>query len=221
MSYFSEKAFLNNSFLFGVFAVSAVTNLNCGFALASFNASGILLQKQQNWTELQITIITSLGIFGLMLGALFTDKILTIGRLKTMHLANLIMIVSVVPQMFLTIPSLCIGRFLLGFGSGVCIVATSVFVAEMVPADKVSIYGTSVNLGIVIGLLITNVIQGESLPPITDELAVMTTQWWRLGFGFPVVNSLLSFIFCISIAKKDTIYFLMDEGDLNGARFQF
>lgn len=71
--------------------------------------------------------------------------------------------------MFLSIPSLCIGRFMLGFGSGVCIVATSVFVAEMVPADKVSIYGTSVNLGIVIGLLVTNVIQGESLPPITDE----------------------------------------------------
>jgi MFS family permease len=149
---------LNNSFLFGVFAVSAVTNLNCGFALASFNASGILLQMQQNWTELQITITTSLGIFGLMLGALFTDKILPMGRLKTMHLANLIMIVSIVPQMFLTIPSLCIGRFLLGFGSGVCIVATSVFVAEMVPADKVSIYGTSVNLGICTGILISNVI---------------------------------------------------------------
>ena len=103
-----------------------------------------------------------------MLGALFADKILTIGRIKSMHLANLVMILSVVPQMFLSIPSLCIGRFMLGFGSGVCIVATSVFVAEMVPADKVSIYGTSVNLGIVIGLLVTNVIQGESLPPTTD-----------------------------------------------------
>lgn len=49
----------------------------------------------------------------------------------------------------------------------------------------------------------------------------MTTQWWRLGFGFPVVNSLLSFLFCLLIAKKDSVYFLMDEGDLNGARFQF
>lgn len=219
MSYFSQKALLNNSFLFGVFAVSAVTNFNCGFALASFNASGILLQQQQKWTDLQVTITTSCGIFGLMVGALFADKILRIGRIRSIHLANIIMILSVVPQMFLSIPSLCIGRFMLGFGSGVCIVATSVFVAEMVPADKVSIYGTSVNLGIVIGLLVTNVIQGESLPPITDELAVMTTQWWRLGFGFPVVNSLLSFVCCLVIAKKDTVYFLMDEGDLNGARF--
>jgi len=93
-----------------------------------------------------------------MLGALCSDKILPIGRIKTMTLANFIMIVSVVPQMWLTIPSLCIGRFMLGFGSGICIVATSVFVAEMAPADKLSIYGTSVNLGIVIGLLATNII---------------------------------------------------------------
>ena len=93
-----------------------------------------------------------------MLGALFADKIIPIGRVKAMHVANIIMILSVVPQMWLSIASLCIGRLLLGFGSGVCIVATSVFVAEIVPADKLSIYGTSVNLGIVTGLLVTNII---------------------------------------------------------------
>lgn len=121
--------------------------------------------------------------------------------------------------MWLTVPSLCIGRFMLGFGSGVCIVATSVFVAETAPASKLSIYGTSVNLGIVIGLLITNIIQGESLPVISDIPAVMTTQWWRFGFLFPIVNSLVSFACCMCLAKKDSIYFLMDEGDLDGARF--
>lgn len=121
--------------------------------------------------------------------------------------------------MFLSIPSLCIGRIMLGFGAGVCIVATSVFVAEIVPADKVKIYGTSVNLGIVVGLLITNVIQGESLPPLDNIIAVQTTQLWRIGFGFPVINSLASILCCLLIAKKDTIYFLMDEGDLVGARY--
>lgn len=93
-----------------------------------------------------------------MIGALFADKIIPIGRVKAMHIANLIMILSVVPQMWLSIASLCIGRLLLGLGAGICIVATSVFVAEIAPADKLSIYGTSVNLGIVIGLLATNVI---------------------------------------------------------------
>jgi len=134
-----------------------------------------MLQIQQSWSTIQVTIVTSCGIIGLMLGALFADKIIPIGRIRAMHLANLIMIISVVPQMWLTIASLSIGRFLLGFGSGVCIVATSVFVAEMAPADTLSVYGTSVNLGIVIGLLVTNVIQGESLPPLTDMEAVMTT----------------------------------------------
>lgn len=136
MSYFGGKAQLNNSFLFGVFTVSAITNFNCGFALASFNAAGIYISALQNWTSSQVTLVTSFSIIGLMFGALFADKIIPIGRIRAMHLCNVIMIISVVPQMWLTLASLCIGRFLLGFGCGVCIVATSVFVAETSPADK-------------------------------------------------------------------------------------
>ena len=75
--------------------------------------------------------------------------------------------------MWLTIPSLCIGRFMLGFGSGVCIVATSVYVAEICPADTQQVYGTSVNLGVVVGLLATNIIQGETLPPTTMPISDM------------------------------------------------
>jgi MFS family permease len=82
-----------------------------------------------------IVVITSLGILGLMMGALLADKMMTIGRMNTIFLANLIIALSCVPQMWLTIPSLCIGRFMLGFGGGVCIVATSVYVAETCPAD--------------------------------------------------------------------------------------
>jgi len=73
-----------------------------------------------------------------------------------------------------------------------------------------------VNLGIVTGLLITNVIQGESLPPVSKDAAgnylpVPNTDWWRFGFLFPVVNSILSILSCIIIAKKDSIFYLMDK----------
>ena len=97
MPYFTQEVHLNKSFIIGLYLNVAVTNLNCGFTIASFNASGTLLQTQKNWTPLEITIITSFGIFGLMLGALFTGKIIPIGRLKAIHLANITMIISVVP----------------------------------------------------------------------------------------------------------------------------
>ena len=51
-----------------------------------------------------------------------------------------------------------IGRLILGFGSGVLIVISSVYMAETVTSSKLSLYGTSVNFGIVVGLLIANLI---------------------------------------------------------------
>ena len=70
--------------------------------------------------------------------------------------------------MWLNAYALSLGRLLLGFGAGVCIVTISVYNTETVPAEKLSIYGTSVNFGIVFGLLITNFIQVVSLPLVID-----------------------------------------------------
>lgn len=56
------------------------------------------------------------------------------------------------------------GRFLLGFGGGLAIVSSSVFMAETVPAWKLGTIGTAVNTGIIVALLITALIQGFSLP---------------------------------------------------------
>jgi MFS family permease len=96
----------------------------------------------------------------MMLGSLLADKIIPIGRLKAAIIANTLVAISVIPMMWLHFFSLIIGRLLLGFGSGLFIVIGSVYMAETVPAHKLSFYGTSVNLGIVVGLLITNIIQG-------------------------------------------------------------
>ena len=60
--------------------------------------------------------------------------------------------------MWLSVPLLMLGRFMLGFGGAVCIVASSVFMAETVPAAKLGIYGTAVNTGIILALLFTTII---------------------------------------------------------------
>lgn len=164
-----EKPRYGEMFLRAIFVASSISNFNCGFALGSFGASSKIVQLQTGWDSTVIIAITSFGILGLMIGALITDKILPMGRIKTLFLANLIISIGIIPQMWLNAFSLCLGRLLLGFGAGVCIVAISVYNTETIPADKLSIYGTSVNFGIVFGLLMTNFIQVVSLPLVLDN----------------------------------------------------
>jgi MFS family permease len=102
------------------------------------------------WPIHYTSCISASGVFGLMLGSLLCDKFLSIsGRIGTIYVANAIIILSVAPQMFLKFWSLALGRFMMGFGGAMCIVATSVFMAETVPASKLSLVATSINTGIV------------------------------------------------------------------------
>jgi MFS family permease len=97
-------------------------------------------------------------VLGLTLGALFCDKIIPYGRFNAAIFANIIIVISIVPQMWLSVIPLCIGRFLLGIGSGLFTVISGVYMAETIPANQLSLYGTSINTGIITGLLVTNLI---------------------------------------------------------------
>jgi MFS family permease len=66
--------------------------------------------------------------------------------------------------MFLTFWSLAFGRFMMGFGGAMCIVATSVFIAETVPASKLSLIATSINTGIVCIFVVSAALQDIFLP---------------------------------------------------------
>lgn len=77
--------------------------------------------------------------------------------------------------MWLTVAGLMVGRFMLGFGGALCIVSSSVFMSETVPAWKLGIYGTAVNTGIIFALLFTTIIQGLTLPNTEDDAAIATT----------------------------------------------
>ena len=61
-------------------------------------------------------------------------------------------------MMFLNMYAHIFGRLLLGFAGGMNIVASAIFMAETVPAKKLGATGTSINFGIVSGLLITTLI---------------------------------------------------------------
>ena len=68
------------------------------------------------------------------MGSLIADKIITIGRFKSAIVANILIIISIIPMMWVNEIGIIIGRLILGFGSGVLIVVSSVYMAETVPS---------------------------------------------------------------------------------------
>lgn len=143
-----------------IYLTSTLANLSVGFALGGYNASGLITESQKGWAPLDTVLITSAGILGLTLGSLLTDKIMNVvqGRYRAAFMANLLIVASTVPMMWLSVYTHGVGRFMLGFGGGMFTVVCSVYMAETVPANKLSIYGTSINFGIVTGLLATTLI---------------------------------------------------------------
>lgn len=114
--------------------------------------------------------------------------------------------------MWLSVIPLCIGRFMLGFGGGLFTVICGVYMAETIPAEKLSLYGTSINTGIVTGLLVTNLIQGFTLPDASDAVKVSATDAWRYGFLAPGIFAVVNMAMWALLLKRDSLYFLIEQG---------
>ena len=100
--------------------------------------------------------------------------------------------------------------------AGAMIVAGSIFLKETIPADKLSLYGTAVNFGIVLGLFVSICMQG-ALPTNPDDM--MTTGYWRIILGAPIVICLTNSIFWLIVLKYDSIDFCIEQENLIAAKF--
>jgi len=142
-----------------------------------------------------------------MIGALLGGKLLVIGRKNSFLLLNMIAALAASQGLYLNFWSIFITRTVVALCGGAMIVAGSVFLKETIPADKFRLYGTAVNFGIVIGLLVSICMQGE-LPTKTDEM--MTTGYWRIILGAPIVLCTINSILWLLVIKQDSIDFLIE-----------
>ena len=69
-----------------------------------------------------------------MFGSLLAGKFVTMGPKKTAILANIIGIIGTLPMMFLSIYGFAIGKLMMGFGGGLMIVSSSIYIAGSLPA---------------------------------------------------------------------------------------
>ena len=80
------------------------------------------------------TIISSVGVAGLVIGSLLAGVITKYGRRKALMYSNYIVFLSTALLMVLNIYTILVGRFLLGFAGGVFICASNLYISETVPS---------------------------------------------------------------------------------------
>ena len=148
----------NFGYLTTIYFVCGTAAIQCGLVLASYNTAGIIIEEHLQWPHWRTILITTMGIIGLALGSLSAERVLKYGRVKALYIAEVIIIAGVPFQMWLSVPGLCIGRLLCGFGAGICNVTSSIFMAETVPPKYLGLIGSAVNTGIVFGLLVSTFI---------------------------------------------------------------
>lgn len=198
-------------FMVAIYVTSTIANLSVGFALAGYNAVGLITAAQKPWQPIYTVLVTSSGILGLALGSVLTDSLLKVfgSRFRLAIAANLLIMLSSVPMMWLFVGTHALGRLMLGFGGGMFTVICSVFMAETVPANKLSVYGTSINFGIVTGMLLTTLIQGLTLPEVDSDAALSTLNW-RYGFLAPAIFGAIDLLMWVLFIRSDALLHLVE-----------
>ena len=111
------------------------------------------------------------------------------------------------------------GRLVLGFGCGLLLVATSIYVKETLPPKTVEPCLTSLNLGIAYGIVIITSIQVACFKGM-DTLEMSTTKNWRIVFLSPMVVALLNMTLWLVCLKYDSLTELVKSGKLTQAEQQ-
>ena len=164
------------------------------------------------------TLINDMSVVGLMLGCLLCGKFMFIGRKNAIILSNVVSAVGCVLCLFLNVWLITLGKLVFGFGCGLAIVSCSIWNRETLPPKVLSYMGTSVNFGIILGLLVSTTVQNLCLGHLTDEQLKTTTAWrWPLAF-VPLTINLISVLLVLCYLRQDSIDFCLEKNKTEEAK---
>ena len=152
-------------------AVAINLGLGCfsvGFALTGNTDVGDILAVRKNWSdddaERNNKWIATSATIGLSLGSVMSNLITASGRRLAIILMNLLMVLISIPTFFTSNYWVIIfQRFAIGYTSAVIINASSLYISETFPTEIQTKFGTFLNLGICLGILIMLLV-GLGLP---------------------------------------------------------
>ncbi|XP_047321524.1 probable plastidic glucose transporter 2 [Impatiens glandulifera] len=189
------------SFLFGYHI--GVVNEPLESISIDLNFSGNTLAE-----GLVVSICLAGAFFGSLLSGWIADGV---GRRKAFQLCALPLIIGAsISAMANNLPSMLIGRLLVGIGLGVGPPVASLYIAEISPAFVRGTYGSFIQIATCFGLIAALLI-GIPVKRVDG--------WWRLCFWvstIPAVILIISMIFC-----AESPYWLYKRGRISEAETEF
>lgn len=193
--------------------------MQAGFAIASNNLVGQILQVQFNLPDSQSilfnTMLTSAVIVGMVLGSFLSGWLIECGRRTTLIAMSLLILVSTSTSLIFSFYAILTAKFFQGFASA-CIVNTcEIYIVETCPPNRLGLFGSLVNLGIVAGLSVY-FLQGVFIPNNPAEYA--TTQVWRYIYAFPIPFAVANLVLFLWAFEFESLQFLIKRNKLEQAR---
>lgn len=161
-------------------------------------------------TRLYNSMIGNAGILGILTGSILGGPIINYSRRNSVFIMNAVVLVGVGISLILTLPTILIGRFIIGFTGGVFNMITSKCVYECVNEKLNGMFGCLTNCAICFGGIIVGAL-GLALPMDAEDQK--DDELWRLVYGFPIVFAVLQTLFFLTVFRWEPIDFSIQRGD--------
>jgi len=195
----------NKNFVIVIAVIAATGGLLFGFDTGVISGAIPFLQKYFSIGDHVVETITTTGLIGAILGAIFGGRLTDLLGRKKMILASAIIFVvgAVGSGMAVSPESLMVARLILGVAIGVSSFAVPLYIAEISPAKKRGALVSTFQLLITVGILVSYL----SDLAIADE---SNAECWRMMFYVGVIPAA---ILLIGIAfLPETPRWLMQKG---------
>mmetsp|Transcript_7461 Transcript_7461/g.9761 ORF Transcript_7461/g.9761 Transcript_7461/m.9761 type:complete len:140 (+) Transcript_7461:132-551(+) len=137
------------------------------------------------------------------IGSLVGGILVKGGRRKIMIVMNLIGAIGIGISLILDFWAILFGKFLWALAVGILSTAGPLMVSETIPAEEMSFWGTSSNFFIVLAISISY-LWGLGLPQ-SGTPEVYTSNFWRVVYGYPLINISVVLICFIFVFRNDSL----------------
>ena len=192
---------------------------NCGIALSSNVDVADVLKYKLDWKKSEWdrnnTIISTSAVVGLSVGSMISKVFTEWGRRRTLLLSNLCIAAITIPYLFfLNYWYIVIAKFFQGVFGAFIVNASSLYMNEVTPSEYQSKVGVSLNLGIVFGIFMCQIL-GLALPDSTDKQANKDDEIWKLTYCLPLVSVTITTFLWLFVFRTEPLVFLMAKAEKN------
>jgi MFS family permease len=188
--------------------------LQTGWAITGNTQTAPVFIVKFGWDEdeakIYNTLISSVSILGIAIGSLLGGLAVQKGRRRAIFIFDLMTICGSVICQYLSVPTLCLGRFICGLAAGVLNIALSKSIIETVPEQYTGLFGSFSNFYIAFGVMLATV-TGAVLPH--DKAYYMDTEMWRFVYACPIIICIVQILLFTLYWKEEPINFSVANGN--------